>query len=95
MLEKRLQSILPTPTAEESFETTRIYSSLGQMRQGQPLMALRPFRSPYLTICNPVYLVVAKPDCRDTANIASYHSQLLLLFITRSLAICLTELGKP
>ncbi|MEZ6134830.1 MAG: YifB family Mg chelatase-like AAA ATPase [Pirellulaceae bacterium] len=52
MLAKRLPSILPTLTAEESIETTRIYSSLGRLKAGQPLMALRPFRSPHHTISN-------------------------------------------
>ncbi len=37
MLAKRLPSILPTLTAEESIETTRIYSSLGRLKPGQPL----------------------------------------------------------
>jgi len=52
MLAKRLPSILPTLTAEESIETTRIYSSLGRLKPGQPLMAVRPFRSPHHTISN-------------------------------------------
>lgn len=53
MLAKRLPSILPIADKEVSrLETTRIYSSLGQMRQGQPLMAIRPFRSPHHTISN-------------------------------------------
>jgi magnesium chelatase family protein len=52
MLAKRLPSILPTLTAEESIETTRIYSSLGRLKPGQPLLATRPFRSPHHTISN-------------------------------------------
>ena len=47
-------SILMLPvvmlTAEESIETTRIYSAVGRLPQGQPLMARRPFRSPHHTI---------------------------------------------
>lgn len=50
MLAKRLRTILPQLTAEESIETTRIYSVLGLMEAGQPLMARRPFRSPHHTI---------------------------------------------
>jgi len=50
MLAKRVPSILPTLTASESIETTRIYSALGMLRPGQPLMARRPFRAPHHTI---------------------------------------------
>jgi magnesium chelatase family protein len=50
MLAKRLPTILPQLTASESIETTRIYSALGRLQPGQPLMAQRPFRSPHHTI---------------------------------------------
>ena len=50
MLAKRLPTILPQLTANESIETTRIYSALGRLQPGQPLMAQRPFRSPHHTI---------------------------------------------
>lgn len=50
MLAKRVPTILPTLRAGESIETTRIYSALGRLQPGQPLMAKRPFRSPHHTI---------------------------------------------
>ena len=50
MLAKRVPTILPDLSSEESIETTRIYSALGRLRAGQPLMAVRPFRSPHHTI---------------------------------------------
>jgi magnesium chelatase family protein len=50
MLAKRMPTILPDLTAEESIETTRIYSALGRLKPGQPLLATRPFRSPHHTI---------------------------------------------
>lgn len=50
MLAKRVPTILPTLTAPESIETTRIYSALGRLKAGQPLMARRPFRAPHHTI---------------------------------------------
>jgi magnesium chelatase family protein len=50
MLAKRVPTILPPLTAEESIETTRIYSAMGLLRNDQPLMAQRPFRSPHHTI---------------------------------------------
>lgn len=50
MLAKRVPSILPSLTTGESIETTRIYSSLGRLTPGQPLLARRPFRPPHHTI---------------------------------------------
>lgn len=52
MLAKRASTILPDLTANESIETTRIYSAIGRMPTGQPLLAQRPFRSPHHTISN-------------------------------------------
>jgi len=49
MLARRLPTILPMLDIEESLETTRIYSSVGLMRPGQPIIATRPFRSPHHT----------------------------------------------
>jgi magnesium chelatase family protein len=50
MLAKRIPTILPPLSAAESIETTRIYSSLGLLQPGQPLLATRPFRAPHHTI---------------------------------------------
>ena len=50
MLAKRMPTILPQLSAAESIETTRIYSSLGLLQPGQPLVAIRPFRAPHHTI---------------------------------------------
>jgi magnesium chelatase family protein len=50
MLAKRLPTILPDLTGPESIETTRIYSAIGLLPPGQPLMAVRPYRSPHHTI---------------------------------------------
>jgi len=49
MLARRLPTVLPMLTLEESLETTRIYSSVGLMRPGQSIVATRPFRSPHHT----------------------------------------------
>lgn len=53
MLAKRLPTILPTLTPDESIETTRIYSSIGEICADRPLMATRPFRAPHHTISEP------------------------------------------
>jgi magnesium chelatase family protein len=50
MLAKRVPTILPELTPEESIETTRIYSAVGRLKPGQPLLATRPFRPPHHTI---------------------------------------------
>ncbi len=52
MLAKRMATILPDLTPEESIETTRIYSAVGRLQPGQPLLAVRPYRSPHHTISN-------------------------------------------
>ncbi len=53
MLAKRIPTVLPPLTAEESVATTRIYSAVGRLKPGQALMATRPFRSPHHTISEP------------------------------------------
>jgi magnesium chelatase family protein len=50
MLAKRIPTILPPLLPNESIETTRIYSAVGRLERGQPLLATRPFRSPHHTI---------------------------------------------
>ncbi len=50
MLARRLPAILPSMTFEEALESTRIWSASGLMRNGRPLLAARPFRSPHHTL---------------------------------------------
>jgi magnesium chelatase family protein len=47
MLAKRLPTILPPLSLEESLETTRVYSSRGLLDSGQSLLATRPVRTPH------------------------------------------------
>ncbi len=49
MLAKRIPSILPDMTFEESLETTNIYSVAGVLPKGISLIKARPFRSPHHT----------------------------------------------
>ncbi len=49
MLAKRLPTILPPLTLEESLETTKIHSVAGQLNALSSLMTIRPFRSPHHT----------------------------------------------
>lgn len=50
MLAKRLPSILPDMTFEESIETTKIYSIAGRLPEYTSLITRRPFRSPHHSI---------------------------------------------
>ena len=52
MLSKRLPSILPDMTWEESLVVTQIYSVLGLLSPRNPLVSRRPFRSPHHTVSN-------------------------------------------
>lgn len=52
MLSKRLPSILPDMTWEESLEVSQIYSIMGHLDARQPLVIRRPFRSPHHTVSN-------------------------------------------
>ena len=50
MLARRLVSVLPLMTFEESLETTRVHSVCGLTRPGAGVTRLRPFRAPHHTI---------------------------------------------
>lgn len=50
LLASRLGTVLPELAPEESLQTTRIWSAVGRLDPGQPLMLQRPFRSPHHTI---------------------------------------------
>lgn len=50
MLAKRLPTILPPPSLEESLESTKIHSVAGQLHARSSLMTIRPFRAPHHTI---------------------------------------------
>lgn len=50
MLAKRIPSILPPLTLNESLETTQIHSVAGLMRKEDSLIAVCPFRAPHHTV---------------------------------------------
>lgn len=50
MLARRLPSILPDISFEESLEVTKIHSIAGLLSEENPLILTRPFRSPHHTI---------------------------------------------
>lgn len=77
MLAKRVPTILPSLTASESIETTRIYSSLGKLTPGQPLLARRPFRSPHHTISEAGLVGGGNPP--SPGEISQAHNGVLFL----------------
>lgn len=50
MLAKRLPTILPVLTFEESLQTSKVYSVMGLMPKDHGLITIRPFRAPHHTI---------------------------------------------
>ena len=50
MIAKRIPSILPRLSTEESLETTKIQSIVGVLPSDTPLVVTRPYRSPHHTI---------------------------------------------
>lgn len=50
MLARRIPSILPPLGFNEAIETTAIFSVIGMLEPGHPLITRRPFRSPHHTI---------------------------------------------
>jgi magnesium chelatase family protein len=50
MVAQRLPSILPPLSFEEALETSKVYSIMGRLTKGVPLITVRPFRAPHHTI---------------------------------------------
>src|SRR4029078_4996615 len=68
LLAKRLSTIMPPLTPAESLETTRIYSAMGLLRAGQPLMATRPFRSPHHSVSDAGWSKCAEAEPSPSAH---------------------------
>ena len=77
MLAQRLPTILPPLTPSESLETTRIYSAMGMLTAGQPLLSVRPFRTPHHTISDAGMVGGGNPPAPGEISLA-HHGVLFL-----------------
>ena len=77
MLAQRMATILPDMTLAESLETTRVYSSVGLLEKGKPLIAARPVRTPHHTATGPA-LVGGGVHPRPGELSLSHHGILFL-----------------
>ncbi|MDR0927246.1 MAG: YifB family Mg chelatase-like AAA ATPase [Ignavibacteria bacterium] len=78
MLAKRIPSVLPPLTLNESLETTKIHSIAGLLEKGQALVTDRPFRSPHHTISD-VALVGGGASFIRPGEISIAHHGVLFL----------------
>jgi magnesium chelatase family protein len=77
MLAKRLPSILPPLTLQESLETTKIHSVAGKIMKNHALVSVRPFRSPHHTISD--VALVGGGGIPQPGEISLAHNGILFL----------------
>jgi hypothetical protein len=77
LLARRLPTILPPLTPAESLETTRIYSAMGRLQPGQPLMAVRPLCTPYHSVSDAGLVGGGNPP--QSGQISMAHKGVLFL----------------
>jgi magnesium chelatase family protein len=77
MLSKRMSSILPPLTLDESLETTKIHSVAGKTTKQNGLITKRPFRSPHHTISD-VALVGGGMNAQPGEISLAHHGVLFL-----------------
>jgi magnesium chelatase family protein len=77
MLAKRLPTILPPMTLEESLETTKIHSVVGKIGSDRGLVTQRPFRKPHHTISD--VALVGGGSYPQPGEISMAHNGVLFL----------------
>ena len=77
MLAKRLPSILPPLSLEESLESTKIHSVAGKLPEHSSLITKRPFRSPHHTISD--VALVGGGSSPQPGEISLAHNGVLFL----------------
>ena len=94
MLAKRLPSILPPLSLEESLETTQIHSVAGKLRKEDALIAVRPFRAPHHTVSD-VALVGGGQNPQPGEISLAHNGVLFLDELTEFNRATLEILGQP
>lgn len=77
MIAKRLPTIMPKLTFEESIEVTKIYSINGMLSDNDSLISERPFRSPHHTISN--YALIGGGRTPRPGEVSLAHNGVLFL----------------
>lgn len=78
MLAKRLTTILPPLSLEEALETTKIHSISGILPNDEPLLTVRPFRSPHHTISDAALVGGGMNKIRPGEISLAHHGVLFL-----------------
>lgn len=78
MLAKRISSILPSLSIEESLETTKIHSVAGMLPKEKALVSVRPFRSPHHTISDAALVGGGMNKIRPGEISLSHHGVLFM-----------------
>lgn len=78
MIAKRIPSILPPMSLEESLETTKIHSVAGMIGKTDSLLTRRPFRSPHHTISNAALVGGGVGNIRPGEISLAHHGVLFL-----------------
>ena len=77
MLAKALPGIMPPLSREEALQVTRIFSSVGQIAKGHPLITSRPVRAPHHTASS-VAIIGGGPVPRPGEVSLAHHGVLFL-----------------
>jgi magnesium chelatase family protein len=78
MIAKRIPSILPPLTLDESLETTKIHSVSGILPPNEALVTVRPFRSPHHTISDAALVGGGMNKIRPGEISLAHHGVLFL-----------------
>lgn len=94
MLAKALPGILPPLSREEALEVTRIWSSVGKVPKGTPLLTVRPHRSPHHT-ASPASVIGGGIIPRPGEVSMAHHGVLFLDEMAEFPRIVLETLRQP